>query len=233
MRVTSEAWVLHARNWRDTSLLAELLTVSHGRIAAVVKGGRKRRIPLQPLMPLQISWTGRSNLKTILNYEEAGSVIDCQGRSLLASLYVNELLVRLLPDCDPCPGIYSIYSLLLPQLAVRNGRHWQRTLRHFEFQLFGELGYGIDFRYEAQGGNRIEPDRDYLLDIDDGIIASASPHYRSGAGSMGVYPGRMLLAIAAGRYDESPQIWHLSGELVSRVQQKLLNGRPLHSHRIN
>jgi len=41
-RVEAEpAYVLHARPWRETSLLLEVLTLEHGRLALVAKGARR------------------------------------------------------------------------------------------------------------------------------------------------------------------------------------------------
>ena len=66
-RVTlAPAWVLHARPYRDTSLLLEVLTDEHGRVGLVARGvrgprGRWRGL-LQPLQPLLMSWSGRGEL---------------------------------------------------------------------------------------------------------------------------------------------------------------------------
>ena len=39
MRYTGEpAFVLHARRWRETSLLVEVLSLSHGRLGLLARG---------------------------------------------------------------------------------------------------------------------------------------------------------------------------------------------------
>ena len=39
MRIENQpAFVLHARNWRETSLLVEVLSLDHGRIGLVARG---------------------------------------------------------------------------------------------------------------------------------------------------------------------------------------------------
>src|SRR3546814_16079963 len=55
MRYDAEpAYVLHARAWRETSLLLELLTEHHGRIGLVARGvqGPKKHVLREALQPL-------------------------------------------------------------------------------------------------------------------------------------------------------------------------------------
>ena len=60
MRYAAEpAFVLHARPWRETSLLVEVLSADHGRIGLVghgVQGPRKHllRAALQPRWPARL-----------------------------------------------------------------------------------------------------------------------------------------------------------------------------------
>ena len=56
MRYRAEpAFVLHARPWRETSLLVEVLSAEHGRLGLVARGvqGPKRQLLRAALQPLQ------------------------------------------------------------------------------------------------------------------------------------------------------------------------------------
>ena len=56
MRFVGEpAFVLHARAWRETSLLVEVLSAEHGRIGLVARGvqGPKKHVLRAALQPLQ------------------------------------------------------------------------------------------------------------------------------------------------------------------------------------
>ena len=56
MRIENQpAFVLHARNWRETSLLVEVLSLDHGRIGLVARGvhGPKKHLLRAALQPLQ------------------------------------------------------------------------------------------------------------------------------------------------------------------------------------
>lgn len=62
-RFTDEpAFVLHRYDWSESSLVLEVFTRHHGRIALVAKGVKRPtsqfRPVLLPLQPLQITWTG-------------------------------------------------------------------------------------------------------------------------------------------------------------------------------
>ena len=65
MRVEGQpAFVLHARPWRETSLIVEMLSRDHGRIGLVARGvqGPKRhplRAALQPLQHVRVDYMQR------------------------------------------------------------------------------------------------------------------------------------------------------------------------------
>jgi DNA repair protein RecO (recombination protein O) len=74
MRVDLQpAYVLHARPYRDTSLIVDLLSPDYGRITAVARGvrqakGHKRQL-LNPFHRLLVNWQGKSELKLITSFE--------------------------------------------------------------------------------------------------------------------------------------------------------------------
>ena len=78
MRLVDEpAFVLHARRWRETSLLVEVLSAEHGRIGLVARGvqGPKKqalRAALQPLQSIRFSAVQRGELAQLR--QAAGSV---------------------------------------------------------------------------------------------------------------------------------------------------------------
>ena len=95
MRVRQQpAYVLHARPWRETSLLLEWLTREHGRIGLVaggVRGARPRgggRAVLEPFHLLALDFLLRGELGT-LTAVEAGVPLPLAGDALLAGLYLN------------------------------------------------------------------------------------------------------------------------------------------------
>ena len=95
MRIEEQpAFILHARAWRETSLLIEAFTREHGRVGLVargVRGARSRfaRASLQPLQPLLLGWSARGELGTLTSAEQTGSPWRLSGDALIAGMYVN------------------------------------------------------------------------------------------------------------------------------------------------
>lgn len=187
----NEAFILHSRNYRDTSLIIDLLTRDEGRFSAVVRGARseksKVRGRLQPFTPLLVGTVGRGELKTCTTIDFQGRANRLEGGKLLLGLYVNELLYRLLGRFDPVTTIYDEYYRLLK--AFESESDSVSHVRLFELRLLEELGYGINFEYDAARGDHIAEDRHYRYVVHEGF-------YESDAESASLFPGSELLKIA-------------------------------------
>jgi DNA repair protein RecO (recombination protein O) len=165
MRVDQQpGFILHGRAYRETSLLLEILTRDHGRVALVARGMRreKARTPralLQPLTPVHLSWSGRGDLATLVAIEAAGRPLVLAGEALLCALYLNELVARMTPRHDPHPQLFADYMQTLQRLARGEIPGW--TLRRFERDLLGHLGYGLLLDAEAESGAPLDPEGGY------------------------------------------------------------------------
>jgi DNA repair protein RecO (recombination protein O) len=108
MRIDDEpAFVLHARAWRETSLLVEVLSVRHGRLGllARVQGPRQAlRAALQPLQAIRFDAVLRGELAQLRRAEALDAAPRLVGQAMLAGFYLNELVLRLAPRQDPCPN---------------------------------------------------------------------------------------------------------------------------------
>jgi hypothetical protein len=139
---------------------------------------------LQPFAPLLLSWTGAGELATLTAAEEAGRPAPLPPNRVLAGLYANELLVRLLPRQDPQPGLFAAYQTLLAELAAAPGE--EPPLRRFEKKLLEDLGYGLTLDREAASGAPIVAEERYRYVLDRGPLARRArpgPAYRSPAGA--------------------------------------------------
>jgi len=180
------AYVLHARPYRETSLLIEFFTAADGRVGALARGvrgprGQPLRAALQPLQPMLLSLRGRGELPMVAAAEVQAGAVTLSGDRLLAALYVNELLVRLLPRQDPMPALFGRYCECLGDLAGSGALHW--TLRRFERDLLDALGYGLQLHAEDDGSTPIDPDTHYRYDSEHGPrpIGPPTPGSLSGA----------------------------------------------------
>lgn len=177
MRVDEQqGWILHARPYRETSLLLEAWSREHGRLGLVARGVRKERprqprALLQPLVPLALSWSGQGELALLTGVDARGQPAAFHGEALVCAMYVNELLIRLLPRHDALPDLFDAYEETLRRLAMSSARAW--TLRRFERDLLAETGYGLILDSEADGGAGIDPETDYIYVPEHGAVPYA------------------------------------------------------------
>lgn len=151
MRVQLEpAYILHGRPFRETSLLLEALSSSHGRVGLVARGARGTRSRwknlLQPFRPLLLSWNQKGELGTLTGADQVASPPALEGEALFCGLYANELTTRFLQRQDPHPGFFDIYRELVGRLSA--GELSQPLLRMFEAALLKSAGFGLQLDHE-------------------------------------------------------------------------------------
>lgn len=240
--VRQETWhsgyVLHSRPYRETSVLIDFLCVDQGRIGLVFRGvktGAKKNIKgrlLQPFQPLLMSWAGGGELKNGRQVENNGLSYVFQGLPLYSALYVNELLVRLLPRDEAFPALFSVYEQALfqlqdiaraakPRTAMRIDL--EQTLRQFEFNLLAELGYGIAFEQTAEGHD-IESGQWYRYDADMGFV----PALIQERARQDLFRGSVIMAIGLNEWDK-PEVLADAKRLSRKVLAPHLGGAPLQS----
>ena len=144
-RVTEEpAFVLHRYDWSETSLILEVLTRHHGRIALVAKGAKRPsssfRPILLPMQPLAVHYGGDSDIRTLKGVEWVGGHVMPTGDALLSGYYLNELLMRLLARDDPHSELFDVYAATIQILATDGPELRQGALRVFELMLLREIG---------------------------------------------------------------------------------------------
>ncbi|MDG1733426.1 MAG: DNA repair protein RecO [Thalassotalea sp.] len=141
------AYLLHSRPYRDSSLLVDLLSEEHGHVSAIVYVGKSKKSNkkglLQPFSSLQIELKGQSDLKTLSQLEPAEKSLQLSSTFLYSGFYLNELMVRLLPENIPCPELFHLYQSSINALSQQHSI--EPILRRFELSLLEELGMSIDF----------------------------------------------------------------------------------------
>lgn len=204
------AYVLHARPYRDSSLLIEAFTCDQGRIGLVARAGRSRHgALLQPLQPLLLSWTQQGELGACQGVESAGPRRLLRGEVLFAALYCNELLLKMTTRQDPHPELWIAYERLLERLLPRTV---SSALRYFEHDLLCALGYGLDL-------GQLEAESHYGFDVVEGL----RPLRSQVASSVGV-SGAVLQALAAGQLGEG-QANDLKPLLRAALERHMTSGK--------
>ena len=196
MRYVAEpAFVLHARPWRETSLLVEVLSAEHGRIGLVARGvqGPRRhllRAALQPLQSIRFDAVQRGELAQLTGAEAVDAAPLLHGDAAMAAFYLNELCLRLAPRQAPPPELHFAYETTRGRLRAGEPLAW--LLRRFERDLLDALGPGFDFTSDGDGAP-IDPAARYRLDPEPGprrVIGERQGERRESA------TGRALLALA-------------------------------------
>lgn len=221
------AWLLHSYPYKETSLIVETFSRQHGRVALVARGARRPmsalRGSLLAFQPLELSWFGAGELKTLHAAEWQGGVPQLAGLPLLCGFYLNELLLKLLPREDGHGRLFEAYDRAVRALA-QPGQDVEPVLRRFERVLVAELGYGFALDRDL-AGRPIEPDDSYRFVPGRGIV----PAEGESAGVL--LRGRTLAAMAADDYSD-PQSTQQAKQLMRALLAELLGDTPLHTRKI-
>jgi DNA repair protein RecO (recombination protein O) len=170
------AFVLHSYPYRETSLIIDVLSRDHGRLALVAKGAKRPhsalRGVLQTFQPLALSWSGKSEVRTLTGAEWVGGMLPLAGDALLCGFYVNELLVKFCAREDPHPQLFHHYVVTMTRLA--HDEPPVQVLRSFERVLLRETGYAMALdrtvarkAVQAEGRYVFDPERGVREASDD------------------------------------------------------------------
>ncbi len=216
------AYILHARDYRDTSLIVDVFTSQGERLSAIARGARSQRRGisqrslLQPFQPVWVEFGGAGELKLLKQIESRAGAVPLQRQGLFSGFYLNELLCRLLHRDDPHPDLFPEYENVLPQLLTLD--RLDIALRHFELRLLEELGYGLDLTTDA-AGQPIDARMHYRFDPGQGLNVTA--------GSSAALSGRALCEFVAGNY--SAEARRTLKGLCRAALQPHLGDKPLRS----
>ena len=225
------SFVLHTYPWRETSLIAEIFSRDHGRVALVAKGARRPQSPLRGVLmafqPLLVDWSGGGEVKTLVRAEWQGGQPLLGGRALLCGYYLNELLVRLSAREDAHPALFAAYAEALRELA--RGDALAPVRRRSALARLNARGYGAGLAVAADSGEAVRPAQDYLYIIERGPLPLAT--HAAADAEQPVISGRSLLAMAAGDFSAAETLAQ-SKTLLRAIINHYLGGQPLQSRRV-
>ncbi|GAB7533320.1 DNA repair protein RecO [Pseudomonas sp. 3A(2025)] len=215
------AYVLHSRPYRENSALVDFLT-PQGRLRAVLRNARGKAGTLaRPFVPLEAEFRGRGELKNVGRMEGAGIARWLVGEALFSGMYLNELLIRLLPAEDPHPAVFDHYAATL--VALAEGRPLEPLLRSFEWRLLDDLGYGFALDTDVDG-QPLDVEGRYRLRVDAGLerVWLLQP---------GLFQGVELLAMSEADWD-TPGALAAAKRLMRQALAVHLGGKPLVSREL-
>jgi len=165
--------VLHRYDWSESSLILEVFTRHHGRIALVAKGVKRPsssfRPILLPLQPLHLAFGGDGEIKTLKAAEWQGGHVMPTGDALMSGYYLNELLLNLLAREDPHPRLFDLYASVVQVIASEHGEVLESALRAFELLLLREIGLLPQLDAQTMTLLKLHPDVRYSLVPEGGL----------------------------------------------------------------
>ena len=170
-----ECFLLHHRPHGETSLIVDVFTKKNGKMSFIAKGAKKPKSKffgyLTPFTKLKITYTGRSELKTLTNIDrDFSESTNSLSKTSYSLLYINELLIRLLPKDAVHEDLFLLYEKLLRDINL--DENLELTLRRFELDMLDTMGYGFDYEYDINNNEPIDIDSSYRFVSERGFRKS-------------------------------------------------------------
>tara|TARA_B100001540_G_scaffold110365_1_gene99010 strand:- start:11 stop:706 length:696 start_codon:yes stop_codon:yes gene_type:complete len=216
-------FLLHQRSYGETSIIADVFTQKSGKISFIAKGAKKPKSKffgyLVPFQKLKITYSGRSELKTLTSIDrDLASNSNTFSKVSYSLLYINELLMKLLPKDAKHEELFVLYDEFLKKIKKNN--NLEISLRHFELDLLDMLGYGFDYESEIDSNEPIEAELSYVFVSERGFRKSNSSSFK----------GKDILSIKKRKLEDVP-LKYLK-EITTKAIGICLEGKDLTSRKI-
>ena len=216
-------FLLHQRSYGETSIIADVFTQKSGKLSFIAKGAKKPKSKffgyLVPFQKLKITFSGRSELKTLTSIDrDLASNSNTFSKVSYSLLYINELLMKLLPKDAKHEELFVLYDEFLKKINKNN--NLEISLRHFELDLLDMLGYGFDYDSEIDSNETIEAELSYVFVSERGFRKSNSSSFK----------GKDILSIKKRKLEDVP-LKYLK-EITTKAIGICLEGKDLTSRKI-
>ena len=216
-------FLLHQRSFGETSIIADVFTQKSGKISFIAKGAKKPKSKffgyLVPFQKLKITYSGRSELKTLTSIDrDLASNSNTFSKVSYSLLYINELLMKLLPKDAKHEELFVLYDEFLKK--IKKNKNLEISLRHFELDLLDMLGYGFDYESEIDSNEPIEAELSYVFVSERGFKKSNSSSFK----------GKDILSIKKRKLEDVP-LKYLK-EITTKAIGICLEGKDLTSRKI-
>ncbi len=221
MRIQLEqAYCMHARRYRESSRIIEMLTPEHGLVSCLWRSSNKKNSSVDLLFtPLLVSWSGRGDLFTLTHVESITAKQVTSPEVSIVGMYLNELILKLVPKSSPSVEIFDLYRNVIHLLG--KGDNQEKVLRLFEIELLELVGHGLSLDKEVDHETPITEDGFYRYDV--GLGPARIQHENT---AWNVIKGSTLiglqspLSMNAACLSEAKRLmrgvinWHLDGRLL-------------------
>lgn len=235
MRVQSQpAFLLHARPFRETSLIIEVFSRQYGRVGLLARGVRnpksRKRALVMPFQSLLLGWSGKGELPLLTSIEATGRARELAAEQRYAAFYLNELLLKLLYRYDAHESLFDYYNKILDE--IYQGVPIQHTLRRFEKELLSQSGYGLILHHEAGSSRPVVAEGRYQYIPERGPRPVSQTAQENHPEEQGIYiKGKSLLDYYHDVFYDKESLKECR-RLVRHLLDRQLGGKPLHSRRV-
>ena len=219
---SDQCFLLHQRSYGETSIIVDVFTKNSGKMSLIAKGAKKPKSKffgyLAPFHKLNVTFSGRSELKTLTSIDRNLSDNSFSMTKISYSLlYINELLIKLLPKDAKHEELFLLYENFLRDVDTNN---LELTLRNFELDLLEMLGYGFDYDVDIDFNEPIDPESGYTFVSERGFRKSKNADIS----------GKDITNIKNRKLDKVP-LKYLK-EITTKAISSCLDGRDLSSRKI-
>lgn len=222
------AYILHHRDYRESSLLLEIFSREHGRISLIAKGAKRNKkqkgVDFNLYQKYLVSWVAKSELGTLTDIEFEKMMQSLKPEQMMAGFYMNEIVLRLLHKHESHPELFDAYDAAI--FSLLNDEPENIVLRYFEKVLLQSLGYGLVLESDVETGEKIAEDKEYCYQLDYGP-SSISQEVKSGV----KISGEALLQIDNETLSGVKNITEAK-KLLKSILNKYLGAKPLASRQL-
>lgn len=231
MRVQlQQAYCMHARRYRESSRIVEMLTPEHGLVSCLGHSSKKKNASVDLLFtPLLISWSGRGELYTLTHVESIEAKQVTTPAVSIMGMYLNELILKLVPKSSPSKEIFDLYENVIHLLE--KGDSQEKVLRLFEIELLELVGHGLSLDKEVDHETPISENGFYRYEVGLGPARIASKNDARENTAWNVVKGSTLIGLQSPLSMDASCLAEAK-RLMRGVINWHLDSRPLHSREI-
>ncbi len=231
MRIQLEqAYCMHARRYKESSRIVEMLTPTHGLVSCLGHSSKKKNSSVDLLFtPLLISWSGRGELYTLTHVESVAAKQVTSPRVSIMGMYLNELILKLVPKSSPSKEIYELYENVIRLLE--KGDSQEKVLRLFELELLELVGHGLSLDQEIDHETPIHEEEFYRYDVGIGATKIPCKNDTRENTSWNVVKGTTLIGLQSPLSMDTSCLSEAK-RLMRGIINWHLDSRPLHSREI-
>lgn len=176
--ICDQAYVLNVKAFQETNAIVQLFSAKNGRYSAVFKNvygqtkkSQQLRSCLQTASLLELSYPSSvASMPNIFNTDLVKNHTSVSSKNFLLLSYINELLLKLLPEYLAVNTVFDCYAQVLPNIL--QGHAVEKHLRQFEWVFLQEIDSHTDWYYCSDSGEEITLGKNYQFQLGVGFRKS-------------------------------------------------------------